>query len=309
MKLTVHIGTTKTGSTSIQDFLRHNRAAFAQKEICIPEVLGVQDHRKATISALNFGQSQALMQALGIRDQHDHARFVAETHAAYRETIETTLPREVVITSEHLQSRCNLEANVTRFRELFAEGFAQVRILVYVRPQLDQLVSLYSTLLRHGFSDTMEEHIQRLTKGFFKYFDLQGLISRWGNVFGIENIEVRPYKALPSRQEGGVIADFCRFLGQDHADPLFSHPKELNSSINIQGQELLRLANVNGELDPAQRRQEIARIEANFSGQGAEPNLAQARTFQSRFDKGNAWVIETFFPDHPEYLEPRWPKA
>ncbi|MDK8873838.1 MULTISPECIES: hypothetical protein [Paracoccus] len=309
MNLTVHIGTTKTGSTSIQVFLRHNRAAFAKKGICIPEVLGVQDHRNAVVSALNFGQSENLMQRLGINDPGQHAVFAQETSAAYRATIAAEAPKEVVITSEHLQSRCNQEENIARFRELFAQGFENVRILVYVRPQLDQLVSLYSTILRDGRSDTMEEHIFRHTKSFFNYFDLHGLIRRWGSVFGIENIHVRPYRALPPPQEGGVISDFCQFLGQDHTDPHFSHPVAANASINLQGQELLRIVNGNGGLNPKRRRQVIAWIEANCSGKGAEPTLAQARAFQNRFDEGNAWVTETFFPDHPEYLEPRWPEA
>lgn len=309
MNLTVHMGTTKTGSTSIQAFLNHNREALAAKGICVPLVLGAQDHRKAAIASLNFGQSLPLMKGLGVTNAEELARFSKETAHAYRELLAAHAPSEVVISSEHLQSRLSVAGNVERFRDLFATGFEKVRILIYVRPQLDQLVSLYSTTLRAGNKETLDEYVHRHTVSLFKYFDIRGLILNWAKVFGMENIHVRAYKDLPPRSQAGATADFCRFIGQSYADPAFVVPPSLNASINAEGQEKLRLLNVKGGLTPIQLRQAVLKIEKELSGRGAEPTLAQARTFQSRFDEGNDWVIKTFFPDHPEYLEPRWPKT
>lgn len=307
MNLTVHIGTTKTGSTSIQAFLRTNRAAFAERGICIPASLGVQDHRRAAISALEAGQARDLMQRQGIKGEAALAEFRDKTRAAFRRELRRGV-QEVVITSEHLQSRCNRPENVARFAELFAEGFDRLRIVVYVRPQLDQLISLYSTTLRNGFSETMAEHVERhMTEQKFTYFDLQGIVIRWADVFGMENIDVRPYRALPPPTEGGVVADFCALLGQRHDDPAFTRPAEVNSSINAAGQELLRIVNGNGGIDQERRQQVIAWVEANCSGKGAVPTRAQAHAFQDRFREGNAWVAERFFPAHPDYLEPRYP--
>lgn len=307
MNLTVHIGTTKTGSTSIQAFLRANRAAFAARGICIPASLGVQDHRAAAISALTFGQSRDLMKFQEIHNDAHLAAFREKTRTAFHRELRRDV-NEFVISSEHLQSRCTRLENIERFRDLFADGFERVQIVVYVRPQLDRLISLYSTTLRNGFSETMAEHVDRhMTRAKFTYFDLQGIVTRWSTVFGAKSIEVRPYKALPPPGEGGAVADFCRLLGHRYDDPDFVRPLEANSSINDRGQELLRIVNGNGGIDQERRRQVITWIEANCSGKGVEPTLAQARAFQERFREGNAWMIENFFPDHPEYLEPRWP--
>ena len=71
MKLTVHIGTTKTGSTSIQAFMRVNRKALAAKGISYPAMLGVQDHRNAAIAVLNFTQGQDLLKRKEIMTPED----------------------------------------------------------------------------------------------------------------------------------------------------------------------------------------------------------------------------------------------
>jgi hypothetical protein len=348
MRLTVHIGTTKTGSTSIQAFLRTNRAALLSRGISVPESLGQQDHRHAALSCLNFGQSADLMARQGLTDAPALQAFRFQTRTAFRDEMAAARSqgvREVVITSEHLQSRCNEPRNVERFCRLFAEGFDEIRILAYVRPQLDQMISLHSTTLRNGFADTIEAHVERnMAPAFFRYYDLAGLLERWGGVFGSETLMVRPYKALPPQDQGGVVADFCALMGLRHDAEEFASPVEANTSINAQGQELLRLFNlesaaghdlapalegwlarVRPEAKPAKalrriltapgltvkarRARLIHWVEAQCSGRGAEIGLDLARRFQSQFDAGNAAVIARYFPDHPDYLEPRWPRA
>lgn len=312
MKLTVHIGTTKTGSTSIQAFMRVNRKALAAKGISYPAMLGVQDHRNAAIAVLNFTQGQDLLKRKEIMTPEDLQTFSSGIATSFREVFNAKPePTEhVVISSEHLQSRCNKPENIERFREIFATGFAEVKIVVYVRPQLDQLVSLYSTTLRNGASETMQEHIERhMSDRLFTYFDLEGIVKRWSAVFGEDNIVVRPYKAVPPQAKGGVVADFCRLLNFRHDDPALRSPPKTNSSINARGQELLRIINSNGGVDPERLRLMIDWAEANCSGKGAVPDLAQAQAFQQRFDAGNTWIIDQYFPRHPEYLEPHWPKA
>ena len=347
MRLTVHIGTTKTGSTSIQAFLRANRAALLERGTCVPESLGPQDHRYAVLSCLNFGQSADLMARQGLTTAAQLTAFRHQTHAAYLAEIAAARAKgahEVVITSEHLQSRCHQPVNLERFHRLFAQGFEQIRILVYVRPQLDQITSLYSTTLRNGFCETIDEHVLRhMTPTFHRYYDIAGILARWQAVFGPEALLVRPYRALPPQARGGAVADFCTLLGLRHDADGLSHPIETNSSIHAQGQELLRLFNLESAAgrDPAviiskrwipgaaletgparglrkilttrglsvnaQRASLVHWIEAQCSGKGAEASPLAAWRFQRQFRAGNAEVVARYFPGHPEYLSPRWP--
>ncbi len=309
MNLTVHIGTTKTGSTSIQSFLHENRVALEKMGILVPISLGRLDHRSAVISVLKFGQSADLMSRKGIADADSLELFRQKTKKDLRRELIKN-PKEVVITSEHFHSRSNVQKNVELFKKQFTQCYEKTRIIVYVRPQLDQLISLYSTTLRNGFSDTLKEHFERHMKpSYYRYFDLRGLIERWSNVFGADNVLVRPYKALPSKEEGGVVADFCELLDVKYDNPCFASRSEVNVSISKEGQDLLRIVNENPGIDRERRLKVISWLEMHCAGKGAAPDFPSAKIFQSQFTEGNAWVVEKFFPDHPEYLEPRWPTA
>ena len=184
--------------------------------------------------------------------------------------------------------------------------FSAVRIVIYVRPQLDHIVSLYSTVLRTGYKGSLEEFIaNKMRKGFRDYFDLRGIITQWGRVFGPENIIVRPYKGTDP--ETGSLGDFCQVMGIDLTSGDWKMPTRANVSITAEGQNLLLKANQEDVLTPDQHRELAKWAEAHHAGQGAMPDLALAQSFQSLFQAGNAWVIQTYFPEHPEYLQPRWP--
>ncbi len=309
MNLTVHIGTTKTGSSSIQRFLHGNRRALRDKGILVPSGLGRVIHFHAVVAALPFGQSPDLAQVVKLADAQQHATFRETTRNSFlKEVAGARACHEAVITAEQLQSRLVLREHVQTFRSLFCNGFDKIRIIVYVRPQLDQLVSLYSTMLRGGYAHSLEDFVKaRLAPNFRPYFDLCDVITRWSDVFGAENIIVRPYKGVTG--ELGTLSDFCNLLNIDpKADGMVIEP-QANSSINVAGQELLLMLNQGKGMDPAQRRKVTKWAETHCAGQGTAPSLDLAREFQSAYDKSNGWVIRNFFPDHPEYLEPRWPKA
>lgn len=310
MQLTVHIGTTKTGSTSIQKFLSTNREGLRQKGVLVPASLGKVMHLRATLASLPPDASTDLMKMFGLVDAESHEAFRQMAVTDFRNDIAQAPDcREVVITSEHLHSRVTDGADIQRFKDLFCQDFSGVRIVVYIRPQLDQIISLYSTVLRERYAGTLEHFIKtRMAPRFRPYFDVKDVITRWSALFGDANVLVRPYKALPPAQ-GGVVADFCQILGFRHDDPAFSTPTDVNSSISTQGQELLRILNQGGGLEPAQKRKVVAWVEQNCSGKGEEPKLAQAQSFQAQFREGNDWVVQKYFPDHPEYLEPRWPQG
>ena len=307
MNLTVHIGTTKTGSSSIQKFLSVNRVALRQAGILVPASLGEELHLKAPLASLPFGASPDLAGLFDMATPEAHAAFRRQTVAEYRNDIaQAPGCREVVITSEHLHSRVPKKADIVRFRELFCSGFSGVRIVLYIRPQLDQLVSLYSTVLRVGYKNSLDDFTKsRMKPAFRPYFNIRHIIRRWSEVLGEQNIIVRPYKAV-SRKDG-TLGDFCDLLDLDLSDPQWQVPANTNTSISQAGQELLCMINQEKQVTPGLRRRVVGWVEKNSAGKGAQPSPELARAFQQGFDASNDWVIRTYFPDHPEYLEPRWP--
>ncbi|MDU9006521.1 hypothetical protein [Sedimentitalea todarodis] len=307
MKLTVHIGTTKTGSSSIQTFLAVNRATLGQAGILVPISLGKELHLRAPLASLPFGASSDLAGLFDMATPEAHAAFRRNTVAAYRNEIaQAPECREVVITSEHLHSRMPKRVDIERFKDLFCSEFSSVRVIVYIRPQLDQITSLYSTVLRGGYQNSLDDFVRsRMKPEFRPYFNIRHIIRRWSGVFGSENVFVRPYKAVS--QKDGTLGDFCELLDLDISGSEWQVPDNANTSINQAGQNLLRLVNQEKSATARLRKQVVKWVEKNSAGRGEQPSPDLARAFQRGFNAGNEWVIKTYFPDHPEYLEPRWP--
>lgn len=306
MKLTVHIGTTKTGSTSIQAFLAQNRDALFAQGVLYPRDLGPQHHVNATVAALDHHKSPDLMRFCGIDGKRQHTAFRKQTARAFNQEIaQSSGVEHVIISSEHLHSRCVAPEAIRRFQSLFCQGFDQVEIVVYVRPQIDHMVSLFSTNLRHGFNGTLEDHITAmLAPKHTSYFNLQNVITRWSDVFGTDAVTVRPFAAL-NRETGGAISDFCALANIDTTDLDMTDVAASNAAINPKGQELLMILNARKGV-PVQTRHHVVKwLEKEFKGSGIKPTPEMIETVQSQFIDSNAWVIETYFPDHPDYLAPR----
>ena len=304
MNLTVHVGTTKTGTSSIQQFLNRNCGTLRANGYLVPSSLGSVIHLNAVMSSLPYGESPDLAKFLGVKDAGEHAAFRESTVAAFRNEVAAANDcREVLISAEYLHSRLPRREHVQTFRDLFCRDFDRVRIVVYVRPQIDQIVSLYSSVLRTGYARPLKDFIDSRMKPFFwPYFDLRDVITRWTDTFGTENVTVRPYKAITGPL--GTVGDYCEFLGINPDASEWTFGRQANTSINRAGQELLLMLNQSGNLDGEMRRKVCKWTETHCPGRGAKPSPEQARTFQSLFDDSNAWVTETYFPDHPDYLQP-----
>lgn len=305
MKLTIHIGTTKTGSTSIQAFLAQNHDALRKQAVLYPTGLGPKHHVKATVAALSYGTSPDLFRFCGITDNLAHEEFRAQmSHTLAQQVAQAGSIDHVIISSEHLHSRCVSPEDIQRFQYLFCQGFDETEVVVYVRPQIDHMVSLFSTNLRHGFNGTLDDHITAMLGAkHTSYFNLKDVITRWVNVFGKTAVTVRPFAAL-NRKSGGAVADFCRVakIAADGPDmlPVAAH----NVEINAKGQELLMILNQNKGIPAPIRRKAVAWLEKEFNGRGLKPTPEMVQTVQAQFSQSNAWVTDTYFSKHPEYLAP-----
>jgi len=306
MKLTIHIGTTKTGSTSIQEFLAKNRETLLAQDVLYPMKLGPQHHVKATVAALSYGKSPDLLKFCKIDTDEAHDEFRAQTSQALAQQIaQNPTVKHVVISSEHLHSRCVAPQDIQRFRDLFCQGFNKIEVIVYVRPQIDHMASLFSTNLRHGFSGSIDDHIAAmLGPNNAAYFDLQAVITRWSAIFGRDAVIVRPFAAV-DRKNGGAVKDFCQVAKIAIDGPKITQAVVRNESINAIGQELLMIVNKGAGIPAHMRGEVVAWLEKRFTGSGFKPSASMCDAVRDRFAQSNAWVVATYFPDHPEYLQPR----
>ncbi|MDX1736105.1 MAG: hypothetical protein R3228_17145 [Halioglobus sp.] len=293
----VHIGTEKTGTTSIQHFLQRNRETLLnQHGICYPRCLG--DRLSTNLAAAcerpekpdDLQRLRELDSPQAVADYYDRLR-----DSFVREVADSGASR-VLISSEHLCSRLKTEEDLLRLREFLHSASDRVRIYLYLRRQDDFVLSLYSTSIKSG--ETLRFMFPAPGKARHDmYYDR--LLQRWQAVF--DTIEVGLY----DRQRllgNSIVTDFCHRLTLP--DGLEVPEREENVALGAAALEFLREFNelvprfVDGRLNPL--RADIAQALGSmdipgdkFRGDGGN------RAFMSQFEQGNSEIARRWFADDP----------
>lgn len=295
----LHIGTEKTGTTTIQAFLAANRERLVQRGFAYPRSSGEHDSRLLTMYAMRPERCEdlhihaslttpATRQDMAARLEHQ----LAAELAALPDTVRT-----VVFSSEHCHSRLHHPDELERLRDLLLCHIGRARILVYLRRQDRLAVSLYSTAMQCG--ETRPKILPEVGDGD-SYYHYDVLLDRWARAFGPENVQPRLFCA--SELVGkDVVADFCAACGLGDLDGL-ERPPWRNQSLQPAAQEFLRQMNAyfpmfDGEQLHADRGLLSDWIAEAFRGAGRLPSKEMAATFLARFAAANERVRARWFPD------------
>jgi hypothetical protein len=290
----LHIGTEKTGSTSIQQFLARNRDWLATHGFHYAKAPGSPNHTRLFSYAVS---SPAL--AFNLRTAEEHEALRTRLEADLATEVEANPGKVFLFSNEHCHSRLYAPEEVERLRALLARHFDRVDVLVYLRRQDELAVSLYSTLLKAGTSGRellVRRPVPSLPVGSPEqtlYYDYEALLARWGAAFGAERLIVRRFpQDLVARS---IIDDVCHVAGL----PTPEHrPERANESLRPEFQEYLRLINPHLKVQQGSTRGEIVRVLSELGkGNGRLPARGAASAFFDRFRDSNEAVRAARFPD------------
>lgn len=294
----LHIGTEKTGSTTIQTFLAARRAALPALGVAFPRAPGESNHLALAAAAGDPAHVADLVRgldpatgdqaAIGFRLHRDLARELAALPPAVH---------TVLFSAEHLHSRLAGEAALRRLKALLDPFFDEWRIVLWLRRQDEVAVSHHSTLLRAGHAAPSPlpgaaEHAA--------YFDYAALLDRWAAVFGRD--AVRPRLFGRAHFTGGdLLRDALDAFGLEALPPGDGPAPVENARLDAAAQHFLAALNAHGAAPPGSpaRRALIRRLDARFAGAGAAPLLpsrAEARAFLDAFRDSNERLRATWFP-------------
>jgi hypothetical protein len=298
----LHIGTEKTGSTTIQAFLSSNRRALrSDQSILVPRSCGDENCRDLATYAIrdNYFNEDHLI-ALGITDVAAKERFKRDVEARFSTEIEDAQPIEgrVVISSEHLQSRLKSDAELSVLADLLGRaGLAVTQVVVYLREQASTYQSMYSTALRAGQTGEPPQSADMMHWNHI--CDHRATLERWAAAFPGAQMSPRIYErdSLIGRD---ALADFCSVVQIDRAG--LKSPEVKNRGLNGEGQALLREVNARApwllEASNVRARSEIVTfIDRAFGGASPAPSPALAESCRLRFADGNEWVRANYFPE------------
>lgn len=281
MKITVHIGLEKTGTTTIQGFLNRKRDALREQGVLFPMAPGKSNQMLLAAAAMtaNVNIRARALQKLGPDFADDLARDI-------QAEIDEAKPQRLLFSNEHCSSRLHTVEEVERLKTFLAKFGDDVTILVYLRRQDEFLLSTYSTSVKSGSVKPFAIPKDRKLKA---RYDFRAFLELWSGVFG--QSAVRPRLFQPDSWVGGdLLTDFCDAAELDIED---RDAPARNLSLSAEGLELIRLLNKRsgGERDGA-----VVRVAGRLT-EGPKLSLSTAarRDFLRQFEDSNRWVAETFF--------------
>lgn len=232
IKVIIHIGSTKSGSTFLQHWLDRNRPGLFAQGIYYPEVgLFRQKGRPHKTS----GHARFIAAAMqGDFRLLDHINAVIANSDGHIHT--------VLLSSETYF----LNRNAPQLCDYFSDF--DVRMVVYLRPQDSWANSQYCEFVAGGanarVSDSVEEWLADATTR--RYLSYNTMLMRWERYIGVGNITVRPF--IPSAFTGGSLqSDFANIIGINDLSGFaqVGYKERNTSSLNQAYIELLRNCNEN----------------------------------------------------------------
>lgn len=256
MKALIHIGMPKTGSSSIQEFLKINREGLAARGVLYAP--NNPDHGSQFELAVagrtlsdNIIPEDTPRKILGLPGMEEQRRYLA----AYEAFLDAQIAEApdawlFVASSEHIQPWLNRVNQIRALDRFLRSRFSSVRYVVYLREQADLLVSAWSERIRRGEVLDLDTHVeQRLAA-----VNYDAMVALWEKAIGTDRLDVRLLRS--DWMEGGdLITDFCAAMGVERAG--LAEPRRMNNALSAETARLrLRLNRVipvrrkDGSLNP-----------------------------------------------------------
>ncbi len=211
----IHVGPHKTGTTSIQTFLRQNYEALHKKGVLYPEG-GRRDLFKVNGDLTYF--HYPLFKYL-INDEIEKANEHIE---AIQSEIVTHQPRLVVISCEALSRRRALNGRIYKdLQSIF--GQANRKWVAYLRRQDDLLVSLFTEQLKKGQNAWPKTILDAEAPDIL---DHQARLERMRDLIGDDALIVRSFE----REKRHLVASFLDILEVEDTNDFVHGGKERQSA-------------------------------------------------------------------------------
>jgi hypothetical protein len=200
----LHIGSEKTGTTSIQATFAANRERLLSHGILYPRSLGERIHARAYAYA-SEGPLDEIKTQCGLDGPESLEDFRRVLATQFADEVASARPDKIIVSNEHFSSRLLSISEVARLQALVSSHCRSIKVVAYLRAQGDAHRSAYSTYVKTGGSDPFHAPTPSLLRDRYRY-DL--LLRRWEHVFGAQNMDVRIYDPAEF-PEGDVLLDFA----------------------------------------------------------------------------------------------------
>lgn len=300
MKAIVHIGTEKTGTSSIQMFLYKNRKKLIRSGYHFLQSAGKTNNWALPAFFSADDRFNDLYRDEGIKEIDQFKLNFFDQFERELRTVKKNI-HTVIISSEHFHSRIRTKEEMKDLRHFLSGYFDEVKIVCYLREQAATCASWYSTSMKSGGTLTFPEFIQRCRPGNY-YFNYYDVLSNWEMHFGIESLDV----ALFSQDRflnGNLLDDFTARLEPALVGALNKTIQAENESLKPVGQALSRAVNIlfpvsSKEVKIIEVRNKCKKlISQSLSGRGQQPDFEVQKSIYKSFFETNERLRQKYFPE------------
>ncbi len=204
MKLLLHIGSHKTGSTSIQHFCALNRELLKSLGFLYPKNQDSAYVFNYLASHLAFGRKHSVRDYMNsvskqARQENCHTVIIsAESFYAM-----TAFFIDIQGMSRVNDDYWTNEERLIRDLHESCDGYGEIDIVCYLRAQNELASSLYNQFVKNtfGISDSFVDFLKIVAP----IFDYERHIQLWENVFGFGHLRIKNFASCKEN----LIEDFC----------------------------------------------------------------------------------------------------
>ncbi len=300
MKLILHIGTQKTGSTSIQSFLNLNKDLFKNKKVLIPESINYKNsynHRWLC----GFAYNQKSFEKVKSLKKIDNigSLLISEKIVQFKNEIIESDANLCIISSEHLSIELKTPKRVEKLKNNLKDIFDDIEIIIYIRKPIKQAISLLSTQIKGGsYINIFSKNYPLRARWFRQRNNIKQILNAWESNFS-NNVKVRIFEK-EQLYKNDLIEDFCKTCKIDNRNDLLM-PNQENISLDVRQlkyinylNKLIKLKKI--EINNIQRIKLIKVITNNIkSNNYFQPSKKEFVSFQNSFNKDEKWICKKYF--------------
>jgi hypothetical protein len=306
-ELVVHVGMGKTGTSSIQHFLRANEEVLADHGVLYPRSPGGRRHIR--LGLFITPDDEFTGSRVARRQSQDPAwrDQILASPAAFRDAFETALVDEIhaarlprVLLSDEAVFGSS-EGAMRLLGEFARRHGAALRLVCYLRRQDDHVISRYQQAVKWGEVRRIAERTAELELA--PTYDYAARLDAWSRLARPADLVVRRFER--ARFHGGSLTqDFLDAAGVDVAPAaLVEEAPTLNESLDAESVEFLRILNLHrvrrqgAEVGMINNRKLVRRLASVPLGPTLTLPAPELDRFMARWEEGNRRVARRWFGD------------
>lgn len=305
MRIFLHIGGSKTGTSTIQECLLQNKAKLAELGYSYLHMEGRNEYRDLPAYCMRQDRSDKYFKMNFVNNAEQRKIFDKNFVETFEQKIRE-LPKNthtIIISSEHLSGRLRVSKEIIKLKTFLSTYSSEIDICYYIREQAAKIASSYSTKIKSGGTLSIQDYFSRAESR--KDIDYEKVLSEWEAVFGKENIHL----GIFDRKEfhgGDLLKDFFYVLHGGEIEGLDTSLTTQNSSLSATGVLVARYVN---KLIPMftpdkgvskLNRALIELISEYLKGKPVKLTGEQKQSVVNKYAASNELVRKRYFPDRPQ---------